>query len=232
MPFMQQYPYRIRTKAKGLNEVLQVIAVGPYDPPEDWPFLIGDTLHNMRVALDYLAYHVVTKHSTTADKRKIAFPIFDNPDDFAETTRLTLRGIPSDVSDAFEGLQPYAGINRPGSEFLLLLAEFENVHKHRHMLAAYPGLTSIVFNVLNDPDGTVSIHGVALPQGPLVDDTVVARMSFSEPVNREAKVDSRATFHVVFDKTVSGRGLNALKTLKDTRNHIRDVVFPAFRNFV
>lgn len=74
--FMKQYPYTLRQDYDdiSLDHTTMVIGIGPFEPPDDWVFQIGDALHNMRVALDYLAYHVVTKHSSIVGERSDSVP--------------------------------------------------------------------------------------------------------------------------------------------------------------
>lgn len=226
--FMKQYPYTLRPDYDdtSLDHTTMVITIGPFEPPDDWVFQIGDALHNMRVALDYLAYRVVTKHSSIVDEDQVAFPIFDDPVKFNARAGRSLKGVPSGIRDAFERLQPYPGRSRFGFNILLLLSELENVHKHRHLLATFPGVDSMTFEVFNDPSNVVKVERLRLPDGPLVDGTVVARYRFNG--NRKAEVKSHTAFQIFFDKTTAGGGMAVLRTLKNMRKFIGEVIFPEF----
>lgn len=159
-------------------------------------------------------------------KDQTAFPIFENPEKFNARTGRSLKGVSSNIRDIFERLQPYPDRARLGLNILLLLNEMENVHKHRHLLATFPGVDSMTFEVLNDPDNVVKVENVRLPDGPLVDGTVVARYRFNG--NRKAEVKSHTTFLIFFDKTTAGGGMAVLRTLKNMRKFIREVIFPEF----
>jgi hypothetical protein len=51
----------------------------------------------------------------------------------------------------------------------------------------------------------------------------VVRIRFNG--NREAKVQSHQTFHIFFDKTTAGGGVAVIRTLKNIRKLILEVIF-------
>jgi len=227
--FMGKYPYTIRPGDDyTFDEVPMVMSIGPFVPDPNWVFQIGDALHNMRIALDYLAFQIAAKNGVTASEDKIAFPICDDPQTFASTTGRTLKGINPDVLKEIEALQPYQGRGR--EQLLAALSRLENVHKHRHPLAAFPGVDSFAYWIDNDPQGVVKVVDINRPDGPLVDGTEVQRIRFNG--NSQAEVKHRITYQIFFDETVAGtKRLAVIRSMKHIRDFVRDVVFKKLDQF-
>lgn len=86
--------------------------------------MVGDCVHNMRAALDHIAYQLVsnyTKSLSDSQVKSIEFPIINNPDDFSRTTK---KGEPAygtglakvqhadpAAQTLIEAMQPYNGGN-------------------------------------------------------------------------------------------------------------------------
>jgi hypothetical protein len=95
----------------------------------------GDIVHNLRAALDHLAYHLVAVGMecapviplTDIEMRQIEFPIAETPEKYeAEKTRKVKRMLPEAI-DVIDGLKPYKG----GNDSLWRIHELDNIDKHR-----------------------------------------------------------------------------------------------------
>ena len=100
--------------------------------PETIPVLVGDFVHNLRSALDNLAWelaHLTPKRTfTEAEQRRIQFPIFGS----ADSTYLSRRSLfPSAVADIFDSLQPYKRGDAFRDDPLWQLNELWTLDKHR-----------------------------------------------------------------------------------------------------
>jgi hypothetical protein len=124
--------------------------------PIELSITVGDIVHNLRSALDHIAFALVPK----ANRRRTMFPIYDDPEEFlcavrvpAKRKRGPLGGLSPD-SPAFaliESAQPYAGGNPPDSHHpLRILAALNNEDKHRTILARSMALT-------NDPSPALTV---------------------------------------------------------------------------
>lgn len=112
-------------------------------PPVDLSLLIGDCVHNMRAALDHIAYQLAINCMETlseSEAKSIEFPIISNPDDF---DRMTKKGKPAygtglakiqyadpAVRPLIEAMQPYNGGDW---ELLALLHDLDRIDKHREL---------------------------------------------------------------------------------------------------
>ncbi len=197
---------------------------------DEWTFRIGDTVHSLRVALDYLAYRIVAKYPGGPKAHKVGFPICDNGPKYAELEgRRIGRAVPCDIKKAIKALQPYHRLHAPYPEPLLLLDELENIHKHRRLLSAHPAIVGIQ---MVGSSTNVRITMSSLPQGPLNQTTELYRYVVIDPAaHRENDLQVRVTQHVCFDEAGPACGLPVIPTLKCIRDHLRDVVFPALDGY-
>lgn len=106
------------------------------EPPLlEWGTVVGDILHNLRSALDCLAWQLVRNHLQREPKSKEAskvyFPLADHPNAFAAHS---LKGL-VDSADLgrLEQVQPY----QVGFEVLGTLGRLSNRDKHRVVQPAY-----------------------------------------------------------------------------------------------
>jgi hypothetical protein len=212
--------------------------VPPEKAPEHVALQIGDALHAFRVALDYLAVHVVLKAVPTAKECLIAFPIICKADDFASAKAKRLNGVTGDLLDVFESTQPYFGLyrSRPENDPLAVLNRLEQPHKHRRMLSTLTGPYEFIPSIVKgDPRHVLCVH-VTLPMRPLgeYEKIEIARYRIHTDAdgNPKAYVQGKLRSFVCFDREGPARGAPAITLLKEIRNRIRDDVFPAFARFV
>jgi hypothetical protein len=141
--FREREPYRIREQRKewqgGLYRV--VTAHQPEDPPDAIPLLLGDFVHNLRSALDYL----VGAMRPDGPSRDSAFPICTRrgtANGFLNLSKKKLAGIPAPAKKRIKRMQPYdrrygrPRLERVRWEALAFLETFWKVEKHRTILLA------------------------------------------------------------------------------------------------
>jgi hypothetical protein len=106
----------------------------------EWSLMIGDILHNLRSALDHLAWQLVILDGGEPDEQT-QFPIRETP--FSEkgnfaTPQLTPAIRNPEIIDALKKAQPYHGPDgepiRPDRSPLLHLRRLNNIDKHRLLL--------------------------------------------------------------------------------------------------
>jgi hypothetical protein len=112
--------------------VLDEFAVVP--PIELWAMLVGDSVHNLRSALDNLCYSAARlRCDPPGDPRNIQFPILDNETAYREKAARTLRQLPNEAVQLLDHFQPFQmqdpeAIKRHS---LLVLQHLSNQDKHR-----------------------------------------------------------------------------------------------------
>jgi len=108
-------------------------------PDPRWSIRFGETIYNLRAALDYLVYSLAHLDSGR-EKNGTQFPICSSPDSFKKgVKRGWLNGVNPSHRAAIEMLQPYPRRQGLDSLWLARLAEFSNPDKHRHLTVVDTG---------------------------------------------------------------------------------------------
>jgi hypothetical protein len=107
------------------------LEIDDYPPDELWGPVIGDVIHNLRSALDHLAWEIAVPSVRTRMPRGVAFPIF-----FEETKAFkdVLKRLRSEFHALIESAQPFQSgdLHHP----LWLLDKLWNTDKHRSLHTA------------------------------------------------------------------------------------------------
>lgn len=101
-------------------------------PMPSWPSIVGDVVHNLRSALDHVAFALV-KGGRNAPTRQTMFPVTKSVANFAKTARTSLSGLSSATLAAIERRQPY----HEGCLELAVIHGLDVIDKHReiHIMA-------------------------------------------------------------------------------------------------
>jgi hypothetical protein len=204
------------------------------EPPAEWGPLIGDTLHNLRCALD----HIVWELADTATRgNHTMFPVFTCRDEFFKLRSKgskkgqpvpgsglhKLSGVAADPLAIIERAQPYnwtGDATHPG-EALRILNEIENIDKHR-TLHTVAGFTAPEKTDIPIPNGeTLSVK---LFTGPLVvgDETKLLTLGYSfDPTGM--KMEVKLSFTVLFTDTGEVDGLQLDATLSGLISQVETV---------
>lgn len=106
-----------------------------YILPPEVPAMTGDVVHNLRCALDHLAFQLVQVGITfgeTAPENwaNIQFPIFHSFESYEAGKRRRIQGARREAIEAIDALKPYKGGNEP----IWLLSRLDNTDKHSYIL--------------------------------------------------------------------------------------------------
>lgn len=128
-------------------------------PPERIGILVGETMYNLRAALDYLVFRQAI-HDSGQEQQGTQFPIASTPEKFAEQQRRFLKGVSDKHVELIESFQPYHG-----DESAIWIREFSNLDKHRAipLLADVRGQTMI--SVGGTDEDVARLGGVRQPDG-------------------------------------------------------------------
>lgn len=112
--------------------------VGASEPR--WGIAIGEILHNLRAALDGIAWQVALKTTDSPDERNTMFPIYDKDNSAnRRSIKRNLESVDSKYHSLFQDQQPYKLGGQ--SDSLWLLNELNAIDKHRviHLTAGWFG---------------------------------------------------------------------------------------------
>jgi hypothetical protein len=134
--------------------------------PENIPLIIGDCIHNLRCALDYLVWQLVLAAGNEPEDCN-QFPICTTADLFEKATikrgkRNSLKGVSPEAAAEIEAVQPYIACK--GGETrstLYFLHHLSNADKHRRILVTVP--RGAGWNTVFDESGS-EIHGFPTPR--------------------------------------------------------------------
>lgn len=99
------------------------------------PAIVGDIVHNLRSALDHLAWQLVSVGVASGETRsqgweKIQFPIAHSLDSFVSMKGRAIEGARREAIEALDRLKPY----KDGNDALWLLRQLDNADKHSFIL--------------------------------------------------------------------------------------------------
>jgi hypothetical protein len=122
------------------GETTHFYAEAPAPLPE-WSIALGDIFHQLRGALDHVIYALAKRGNKTIplkEIKKLAFPLCKTKDDFDNcrgfNRPLLLRHIGVDEFATVALSQPYQRLPAYPTELLYVLAELNNIDKHRAIL--------------------------------------------------------------------------------------------------
>jgi hypothetical protein len=120
--------------------VHRYVLTGAPSIPLHWSALFGDAMHNLRSALDHLAWQLVLVSRGTPTRKRPAttFPIRTRR---PEAPLTISGGVHPDLLSIVEEIQPYTTNRIPALSPLAIVAELNNVDKHVDLLTvgAAPG---------------------------------------------------------------------------------------------
>ena len=207
-------------------------------PPPEWSPVVGDIAHNMRSALDHLAWQLVFKNGRTPSGGNL-FPIFtkDPFDPNAHTSqgefktarkrwKDRVRGMdPEDVAILRE-LQPYQGEDDPDLYPLAALNRLSNWDKHRELHLATSAFVGPLF-YLKEGSRNVAVQPVDVrPRGDAFEDG--AELARFEAVklgpNPHLDVHVKVMCEVAFGENSPLEGLWIKQTLSEIGLYVSDVI--------
>lgn len=205
------------------------------NPPyvTDWSPIIGDCLHNLRSALDHLAYQLARNPNTHT-----SFPIHSNPPRGPWYRGHKVRlpnisgGIENDVRRILDAVQPYN--RRDLNRGLDLLRDLDDIDKHRIILVAVAVNKNALGTYWGPLEETPQGHFV-FPGKALKHHEVFAVVKYTRP---QPEPDPNLKFlpHVAFDRARSIpnsiRGDEVTGVLNDLAILVENDVLPRFKRFV
>lgn len=157
--------------------------LGPVSPL--YPLIIGDYFHNLRSALDHIAFEVNKLGAGAQFTDKLArdseFPVFEDEAAFKRSAPRKIAGFRAKERALITDMQPYIGLDHPTRSGLLSIHDLNRFDKHRELTLLWHGWGQISINV--GPNDTVDTPSVGKP---LEAGTEVLRARLAEP---KTKVD-------------------------------------------
>ncbi len=213
-----------------------ILRVKVNEPPDPmWSIIIGEWAHDLRSALDYIAWELADDYSGPAPDpvpkgkvgstwRGVQFPIFTDPDEYSCRAPRMVALIDPAHSALIEAEQPY---NR-GKGALALLADLSNIDKHRqiHLIAGHVWAPSQSLGNILTTDCVVLSTEIGA-SGPVEDGAELGRIELQiTGPHPQVQVNYNFMFGVTFAEPTStwDQRLSALELMTIVGSDVREIV--------
>ena len=173
------------------------------DIDDRWNVIIGEILHDLRSALDYLAWGAANR-----PWRKTQFPIFTTETQWAESAGPMIRTIPDKYLTVMKEAQPYQNLTLgkdPAEHFLAILSYLSNRDKHRLLHTTLFTLDEAAPSFAAARDIS-AIHSVTINFGAIEPGAIFVELDITtDGPEPEMNMQGQATLDVAFCDT-SARG--------------------------
>lgn len=144
--FFDSKPYQVSTKRDSQTRRLIYFVSSVQQAPSSFATITGDVLHNLRSALDHLAYQLFLVESKgSGNGRHVQFPIGLDAKDYAKQRNRRTVGMRKDAIAMLDSIEPYKG--GKGHKFWVL-QELNNADKHRFLIAIGSNFQSVNIGAL------------------------------------------------------------------------------------
>jgi hypothetical protein len=224
--FLAQEPYRHEGTFDADAEEWVVSFRVLAEPPSEWGVLVGDVVHNLRSALDHLAWQLVLLNNAEPGRRT-QFPIFSDGAAYRAQGEAVQAAGMSDADKALiEEFQPF---RQPEAEErpheLSVLQHLSNVDKHRVVHTTLVQTAGSQFRIHGLEDVT-GIRHIAPQFGPLTDGAELVRIGIVvEGPNPRLTIDADLRLDVAFaDEGSPVYNENVPGVLLELREYVSDLV--------
>jgi hypothetical protein len=185
-------------------------------PPLSLGPIIGDAIHNIRSALDYLAYELSARKS-----RSTQFPICSDESQFrSDDTLRRIEGITGSERELIERVQPYKATNPPRHDPLAILNKLSNRDKHR-LLLPYVAAVSTADSWVSSSSADISFEFIE--PGPVEHDArIVALVAKPQDPYEEMYVHPQSGLRIELrDTGADDLRLELVQLLTMIHHHVR-----------
>ena len=187
--------------------------------------IVGDVVHNLRTALDYLAYLAV-EWNGKVPTRQTQFPVCSIEAKFPEIVKSQLAGAPVPFIGLVESLQPFR-CDQPLESILGIVHRLDINDKHNRLLISAL-MSSQVSLEFDEPGCLERAPTLTIPPFPLVDGTELARFRLAighEVIRPPFKIELGADLALIDESPIHGQPLTI--TLYQIIKQVTDIIFAA-----
>lgn len=176
------------------TKLVAVIRIATLPPLRaDLGLAVGDVIHNLRSALDHVAWALVQevgrgKRLTDWQKRKVQFPMISKASDWSKVDKW-LPGVPDDYRRIIRRYQPYRRGDHPKA--IRWLNKLSNMDKHRVLIPAVVNHSRFECSVSSDAQITNWEWLVTRPRALNVG-TPVLKLGLAPSATADCKVEAEA----------------------------------------
>lgn len=228
--FVESNPIALRSQhnLKGADDPIRFVyfVASIIRPPQHWALVAGDSIQNLRAALDHAVWELVVKEKgakfAEANAPKIDFPIVDKSASFP-SGRLAQIGLSEPTITVIETAQPYSRQqDAPRRDALWYLRELSNVDKHRLLhVVSMIGEEGQIRTTPFLANGNVEF----VTEGPLSNGAEVVRFTASRPATyTKVEVEFELTISVSIEATPKTGGIGIDLGLRVMRDRVIEII--------
>jgi hypothetical protein len=178
--FLATDPYRVVITADPAKGIYLVKIHEPKPlPAEEFSVIIGDCVHNMRSALDFVAWELA---GSRPKDTQTMFPIFIDPGGFKKSRGRRLGNVSVEAQNVIESMQPYR-LSEPKQTALWAIETLDAADKHRLLTVTTAIQDEVEISFVGIPKGTnIPFEMHSFPNIALEHDAVVAEVVLGNPV--------------------------------------------------
>ncbi len=210
--FFDTHPYEVSTDRNGKtgNAVYYLSRI--HEMPPIFSVVAGDVLHNLRSALDHLAYQLVLVGSPgITPKREVSFPIYSDATEYETDRGRKVEGMSEAAIDAIDAVKPYKG----GNDYLWRLSQLNNIDKHRLLVTVFAELRAQSVYA-NGTGRLFVVYPKSLPCALKVGDILHVTEGPDSELDKDTKF--------LVDLTIDEPRIMQCESLIDTLQHMADLV--------
>jgi hypothetical protein len=200
--------------------------------PEIMSLLIGDAVHNLRTALDYLAYSLIREATGAFPEGHVYFPICKNFEVYKSESSRKTKGMPQALKKRIDAFKPYNG----GDDRLWSLHQLDIADKHRLLTTTITVINTINFTINTDtvnrafgghlifPPGLIKLQTVHIPALQPLFPIEKGALLYSIAGDHETNKDVKLTFDITFGQSEVFAGKPIVKTLTELTDLVESIV--------
>jgi hypothetical protein len=225
--FVNSGPYKIEAETNVNRRETSYYLTKAGKVPLTFATATGDILHNLRSALDHLAYQLVIIGIGGIEPTwKVYFPVADSPAIYETTKMGKIKGMRQEAIDAIDRAKPYKG----GDDTLWCLHRLNIIDKHRLVLLIGSGLQHVDITHRRYETGGESRFQEVLVQPvnrlPLVKEGDILWTDVATPDMPWPHVDYQLqfTFDIALGEPEVLKGKSLLETLQQTCDLVDNLI--------
>lgn len=221
--FVNDNPYRLKVNA---NEDGSFTVTSEFERslPSETATIIGDTIHNLRSALDHLACDMI-RQSGQEPTRYHGFPIYEKKTDFDGGITSKMKGAANKFMDFVKAQRPYRDCG--GNAWVHDLSALDNDDKHI-VLTPTIGVVKISNARIILPDGGITTLTDVYVRGNGKINLIHITGIQGTP---KLETDDKATLSIQLDKGTSFEGIDVVETLRQFSGGISEILNEAVNLF-
>lgn len=200
--------------------------------PREWAAIVGDAVHNIRSALDYMTWQLILRNGSNPSKNT-CFPIGLKKSGYGKQLRYSLSGASVMAKKYIRRLKPYPG----GNHILTQIHALDICDKHHLALIVGSAHKNLLLTMKMKapwiPDDfnfpTLSINP-ADRQFPLSDGDEVFRIKAAARTEDDLS-EHGLVFELAFGDVSEVEGLPLLETLSNMESHVSKIIEICERHF-